>query len=547
MRPGEGAGAAPTPSPAGEAIPSLSERIEALAARTPEAPAFLGVEQVSWSGYAERARSLAGVLVALGLEPGERVGVLLPDGPGVHAAFVACELAGCVAVGIGPRAGPLEIRHLLGHTRAAALVSRARQGDLDLVALAGELRAQGLRLRHHLVAEGELAPGDGLRVDGAPAPAPDPEAARRAIAGRRLGPRELWLLNSTSGTTGLPKCVTHDQARWLYFHELAVEAGELSPADVFMSVVPAPFGFGIWTSHVTPVLLGAPTVLLARFAAEDALAEIERHRVSVLAAVSTQFVMMLNSAEMERRDLSSLRALFTGGEAVPESRAAEFEERTGARVLQFYGSNETGALSRTTTRDPRELRLGSAGRVIEGMQVRLFDEAGGDVTASGRGIPGCRGPATSRGYYEDAEANRKLFTPDGWMLTGDVATLDAQGYLRVVGRTADFIIRGGKNVSAPVVEGAVGTHPAVALAAAVAMPDEVFGERVCVYAELRPGGRLGLDELVAHLRARGVSKESLPERLVVVPELPRASGGKIAKQALREDIRRRLAEEKARA
>jgi len=288
-------------------------------------------------------------------------------------------------------------------------------------------------------------------------------------------------------------------------------------------------------------------VLLSRFSAEDAIAAIERHRVTVLAAVSTQFVMMLNSPALARHDLSSLRVLFTGGEAVPESRAAEFEERTGATVLQFYGSNETGALSRTTTRDPRELRLSTAGRVIEAMQVRLFDEEGRDVTKSGRGIPGCRGPATSRGYYADEKANRKLFTRDGWMLTGDVATLDAQGILRVVGRTADFIIRGGKNVSAPAVEGAVATHPAVALAAAVAMPDEVFGERVCVYAELRKGQALGLDELVAHLRGRGVSKESLPERLVVIDELPRASGGKIAKQALREDIRRRIAEEKAQA
>jgi len=527
--------------------PSLSEQIEALAAHRPAAPAFLGAEELSWSGYAARARHLAGVLVGLGLAPGERVGVLLPDGPGVHAAFVAGELAGLIVVGIGPRAGPIEIRHLLSHTKAVSLVSRARQGELDLVALASELRAQGLPLRHHLVVERELDPGDRLLIDGEPAAPPDPETIRAAIARRRLGPGDLFLLNSTSGTTGLPKCVTHDQERWFYFHGLAVEAGELSPADVFMSVVPAPFGFGVWTSHVTPVLLGAPTVLLARFTAEDAIAAIERHRVSVLAAVSTQFVMMLNSPALDRHDLSSLRVLFTGGETVPEARAAEFEERTGAKVLQFYGSNETGALSRTTTRDPREIRLSTAGRVIEAMQVRLFDEEGRDVTKSGRGIPGCRGQATSRGYYADEEANRKLFTRDGWMLTGDVATLDAQGTLRVVGRTADFIIRGGKNVSAPAVEGAVSTHPAVALAAAVAMPDEVFGERVCVYAELRKGQALTLDELVAHLRGRGVSKETLPERLVVVDELPRASGGKIAKQALREDIRRRIAEEKAQA
>ena len=125
------------------------------------------------------------------------------------------------------------------------------------------------------------------------------------------------------------------------------------------------------------------------------------------------------------------------------------------------------------------------------------------------------------------------------MLTGDVAELDAAGVLRVVGRKADFIIRGGKNVSAAEVEEQVSTHPAVALAAAVAMPDATFGERVCVYAELRPGRTLTLDELVAHLAARELGKELLPERLIVLPELPRASGGKIAKSELREDARKR--------
>jgi len=212
----------------------------------------------------------------------------------------------------------------------------------------------------------------------------------------------------------------------------------------------------------------------------------------------------------------------------------------GARVLQFYGSNETGALSRTTLRDSREVRLRTAGRVIDAMQVRLFDDEGRDVTASGRGQPGCRGALCSAGYYGDEAANRELFTSDGWMLTGDVVEIDAHGVLRVVGRKADFIIRGGKNVSAAAVEEAVATHAAIALAAAVAMPDPVFGERVCIYAELKPGHALELKELVAHLLARGVSVEYLPERLVVVDALPRSSGGKIAKGALRADIARRV-------
>jgi acyl-CoA synthetase len=340
----------------------------------------------------------------------------------------------------------------------------------------------------------------------------------------------------------MPKCVMHHQDRWLYFHELAVEAGALGPDDVFMSVIPAPFGFGLWTAHFTPALLGAPCVVMSRFTPEGMIDEIERRRVSVLCAVSTQFIMLLNALEAGR-DLSSLRALFTGGEKVPYARAAEFEERTGARVLQFYGSNETGAVSRTQVSDPRERRLRTAGRVIPGMHVRLFDPAGNDVTATGRGQPGVKGRAASRGYYGDEAANRELVRPDGWVLLGDLVSIDAEGYLSVEGRVGDFIIRGGKNISGPAVEEAAQTHPAVKLAAAVAMPDPVFGERVCLYVELVPGSALTLAELTAHMERSGASKESLPERLVVLPELPRSSGGKIAKQALREDIAARLAVE----
>ncbi len=150
----------------------------------------------------------------------------------------------------------------------------------------------------------------------------------------------------------------------------------------------------------------------------------------------------------------------------------------------------------------------------------------------------------SGGYYGNEEANKELYTDDGWMLLGDLVTIDDEGYLSVVGRTDDFIIRGGKNISAPGVEEVVATHPDVVLAAAVAMPDEVFGERVCVYTELRPGASLSLDELVTHLASRDVSKETFPERLIVLAELPRSSGGKLAKRELRDDIEARLARER---
>jgi acyl-CoA synthetase len=248
--------------------------------------------------------------------------------------------------------------------------------------------------------------------------------------------------------------------------------------------------------------------------------------------------MILADSASREYDLSSLRVVFTGGEPLPYTQAAQFEELTGVTILQFYGSNETGVLSATTLADPLHRRLRTAGRIVPEMQVRLFD-GDLDVTESGRGQPACRGPALSLGYLNGTDHD-KLYTKDGWMRMGDICELDDEGYLTLTGRTSDFILRGGKNISAVQVEEAVATHPAVAVAAAVAGPDPVFGERVCVFVELRQAGVLDLSTLVEHLLAQGVSKELLPERLEVLDELPRSSGGKIAKGRLREDIRSRL-------
>jgi acyl-CoA synthetase len=195
-------------------------------------------------------------------------------------------------------------------------------------------------------------------------------------------------------------------------------------------------------------------------------------------------------------------------------------------------------LSATTLADPLNRRLRTAGRIVPEMRVRLFD-GDLDVTKSGLGQPACRGPALSLGYLGGTDHD-KLFTKDGWMRMGDICELDADGYLTLTGRTSDFILRGGKNISAVQVEDAVATHPAVAVAAAVAMPDPLFGERVCVFVELKQAAQLDLPALVEHLLQQGVSKELLPERLEVQDELPRSSGGKISKGLLREKIRSTL-------
>jgi acyl-CoA synthetase len=467
----------------------LAAIVRRNAEAAPEGLAFAEAARgtaITWQRYDEWSSAMAATLAAA-YAPGDRVAVQIPDGPGVHATMLACEKAGLVAVGIGARAGAREVAHIVERTGARTLLT--------------------------------VPPPDGGRLD-------QPGIATR----------DLWFLNSTSGTTGMPKIVMHDQARWFAFHELADEVAAFRDDDVFLSALPAPFGFGLWTAHFTPAIVGAPCIVCERFDAATVLAAVERYGVTVLAAVSTQFMMMLDAPAFARHDVSSLRLMFTGGEAVPFERAREFESRTNACVLQFYGSNETGALSRTSPADTQERRLTTAGRIIPQMHVRLVDPDTNEEIAPGTraGIPVATGPTLCLGYWDDAEANAQLYTPDGAMRMGDLATIDDEGYLTVVGRTSDFIIRGGKNISAVVVEHEVGTHPNISLCAAVAIPDTTFGERVCVFAELRPGAEpVTLAEITAHLAARGTGKELWPERFVVLDALPRSSGGKVAKGELR--------------
>ena len=529
---------------------TLGDVVARHAASRPDAPAYIVVDGVpprvlTWAQYHQRSSLLAALFVRAGLSPGDRLGVVLPDGATVHAVFLAAEKAGLVVVGIGARAGPAELRHLLDRTGATALVTQEDLLGQPAGELVGSLRVDGGPGLRHIVVPDMLDPPDSpVLVDGSPVEPPGGAAAAGLLAGRALGPDELFMINSTSGTTGLPKCVLHTENRWFYFHRLAAEAGALTSDDVFFGAVPAPFGFGLWTAHFSPGVLGCPTVVAARFDVERTLRAVVAHRVSVLACVSTQFIMMLNSPLLDELDLSSLRVMFTGGEAVPFARAAAFEDRTGATVLQFYGSNETGALSGTTLADSRERRFGTAGRVIDAMQVRVYDAQGAQMTGSPLvGIPAGKGPATCVGYLDDDDANAQLFTEDGWMLMGDVVEIDQDDYLRVIGRTSDIIIRGGKNISAPALEAEIAEHPDVELVAAVSMPDETFGERVCVYVCTKNGVPLTLPELTAFLAARGVGREQFPERLIQLEVLPRSSGGKVAKGELRADIRQRLAAE----
>jgi acyl-CoA synthetase len=505
---------------------TLSDAVRRNAEQCPDHAAYVDYPGLSftWHEFDNAATALAEQLAGVGVVRGDRIAVWHGDAAAIHVLFVAIERCGAVVVGIGARAGTREVAAILHNSQPKMLISDRQRSDVAIHAVAdvAEFTVPLLVLAHD---------------DGAPR-LNIPTAATALGTGRQLGPDDVFLINSTSGTTGLPKCVVHTQNRWHYFHQKAVANGHLTPDDVLLPVIPTPFGFGIWTSHTTPIYLGATAVIQERFSPRTTCEAIAEHQITVLCCVSTQLTMLIADRASREYDLSSLRVVFAGGEALPYRPAAEFEKLTGAKILQFYGSNETGLLSATTVDDSQSRRLRTGGRIVPEMSVRLFD-GDQDVTEAGRGQPACRGPATSLGYLGGTDHDQ-LFTRDGWMRMGDICEIDADGYLSVTGRTSDFILRGGKNISAAQVEDAAMTHPAIAVAAAVAMPDPVFGEKVCLYLELVDSERIDLPALVEHLLAMGVSKELLPERLIVVDELPQSSGGKIAKGRLREDIQARM-------
>ncbi len=256
---------------------------------------------LTWSEFDHAATNLAHRLLRSRESPRvTRVAVWHKDTAAIHVLLVAIERCGAVSVGLGARAGVREVAQILRTARPTLVVS-----DVERLA-----RPRAGRRRRRPDAVVSLALRRTCRVD---TTTPD----RRPTGLSPVGPDDVFLINSTSGTTGLPKCVVHTQNRWHYFHQKAVANGELTADDVFLPVIPTPFGFGIWTSHTTPIHLGATTSGSNASIPVATCAAIERHRATVLCCVSTQLAMILADPASRDHDLSSLRVVFTGGEPLP--------------------------------------------------------------------------------------------------------------------------------------------------------------------------------------------------------------------------------------
>jgi 2,3-dihydroxybenzoate-AMP ligase len=501
-----------------------------------------GGARLSYRDLARAADRLAAHLHALGIAPGDRVLVQLPNGTAfVVLLFALCRL-GALPVLAMPAHREHEIGHLAGFSEAVAYAVPAELRGFDHLALARSVQARHPGLAHVLVTgAGAAGPGpDAIDLDALLAADP-PSAA--LPPGPDPGDIALFLLSG--GTTGLPKLIPRTHDDYAYNLRASAEVCGLDRDSAYLVALPIGHNFPLACPGMLGTLAAGGRVVLAPSGdPATAFPLIAREGVTHTALVPALAIRWLDDAAgRAAADLSSLRVVQVGGARLAPEHARRVRPELGATLQQVFGMAE-GLLNHTRLDDPDEVLVATQGRPLSpGDEIRVVDPLGRPVAAGEPGGLETRGPYTLRGYWRAPHHNARAFTPDGFYRTGDVVRLRPDGNLVVDGREKDLINRGGEKISAEEVEDLILSHPAVASVAAVAMPDRVLGERTAAYAVLRPGADLDLAGLVAHLRGRHVAAFKLPERLEVVPDLPLTSVGKVDKAALRTDVAARLDKE----
>jgi cyclohexanecarboxylate-CoA ligase len=509
---------------------------EAVAAR-PDQVAIAGTNSATGERtaltYAELGRRVDRIalgLAALGVQPGEVVSFQLPNWWQYPAFYLACVRIGAVANPLMPIFRQRELRYMLNFAESRVVVVPARFRDFDYAAMLAEIRPDVASVRHAFVVNGSGEQSfERHFLDRAWEKERD---ARALFAARRPDPNALTELLYTSGTSGEPKAVMHVSNTLLAMALQYIDWVRLTPRDVVFMASPLAHQTGFVYGMMIPVILGTKLVLQDVWSAPDAARLIQSEGATFTMA-STPFLSDLASSEaVARESVKTLRTFVCAGAPIPSVIVQKATERLGFEVLSCWGMTENGAVTIARPGDPPEKIFGTDGRAIGGMEVRVVDANGAPAPAGTVGRLQARGTFTFVGYLKKPELN--AWDADGWFETGDLARMDADGYVRITGRTKDVIIRGGENIPVIEIENVLYRHPKVQDVAVVAMPDARLGERACAFVVPCTGERPTFEEMTAFLAKEGMAKSYWPERLELVEAMPRTPSGKIQKFKLRE-------------
>ncbi|MCM1944735.1 long-chain fatty acid--CoA ligase [Streptomyces sp. G2] len=479
------------------------------AERHPERPALrMGERVISYAELDRSSARAASLLLSEGVRPGDRVALMLPNVPEFVVLYYGILRAGAVVVPMNPLLKTREAEFHLADSGAVRLFEwHQAPGE-------GAKGAAAAGVRHVAVEPGGFAAT---------------LAAHEPLPGiAETDDDDMAVLLYTSGTTGKPKGAVLTHAGLRHNTEVnGIQIQRITPDDVVVGCLPLFHIFGqICTMSVT-VRSGASLVMIPRFVPGDVLDAIARERATVFEGVPTMYAALLQHPA--ETDVSTLRMCISGGASLPVEILHGFERRFGCAVLEGFGMSETSPVV-TFNHPDRPRKAGSIGTPIRDVEARLLDDRGQDVAPGEVGELAVRGPNVMKGYWNRPEETAAA-VPDGWLRTGDLARADEDGYLYVVDRKKDMIIRGGYNVYPREIEEVLHEHPAVALAAVVGVPHPELGEEVAAAVVLRPAAQASPDELRDYVKER-VAAYKYPRRVWLVDQLPLGPSGKILKREI---------------
>ena len=540
----------------GDAHLELSEVQDILtqsAKRWPQNPAleFMG-RRIAYSELDALVNKAAKGFQALGVKPGVHVGLFLPNSPHYPIAFFGVLRAGGVVVNYSPLDAEKVLEHKVEDSQTDILVT------LDLAALYPQM--SGLlgktRVKHLVI--GDLAEFSGNRQavrahlaasKQLAAVAEDPRHVSFAHLLDNAGEPHVYpvgdiaetiaVLQYTGGTTGLPKgaILTHANLTAAVEQALQTTKPILVPGEERVLGVLPPFHiYALTVVMLLGVRLGAEIVLHVRFDAETAMKEIEARKISLFPGVPTMFVALLHHPKAKEFNLRSLKSCNSGGAPLPLEVQNAFEKFSGCRLAEGWGMTETSSIG-TFTPVPGKQKAGSCGVPQVGIDFKFLSvEDGQTFVARGeRGEICLKGPNVMKGYWKNAKATAEVMTADGYMRTGDVGTMDEDGYIYIVDRTKDMILSAGFNVYPRNIEEAIYQHPAVEAVSVIGVHDEYRGQSAKAFIKLKPGASaMTLDEMRAFLKDK-LGKHEMIAAMEIRPDLPRTLVGKLSKKELYEE------------
>ncbi len=488
---------------------------------------------LTWRQMEDLSWRAAEGLRRLGLGKDDVLACQLPNSWEFVVLYIACRRLGIVFNPVMPIFREHELRFMLKHGEVKAFVVPKVFRDFDHEAMAEGLRPDLPDLQHVIVAGGAGDNSfDALLMDPAFDNAPGLRDYSLTVRGDA---NDVCQLIYTSGTTGEPKGVMHT-ANTMYSNLVAYAARlGLGTEDIVLMASPMAHQTGFMYGFLMPFMLQARMVLLDLWDKALAARVIAEERVTFTMA-STPFLMDLSTAvEDGGTDASSLRIFLCAGTAIPGPLVERGNRILGAKVISAWGMTENGAVSVVLPEDPDDRSVNTDGPALPGMELQVRGSDGKPAPAGHEGELFVRGCSNFVGYLKRPQWNNT--DADGWFDTGDIARMDAQGYIRICGRSKDVIIRGAENIPVVEVEALLYKHPAVQQVAIVAYPDERLGERACAFIVARSGQTVDFDSMISFLGAQHLARQYFPERLELRDRLPATASGKIQKFALRNELR----------